>query len=299
MKYDIDKILKRLNLEIISTSGTERYLCCPFHEDSDPSFSINSETGLWICFAGCGEGNLFKFVQDFLGLKGHEVKDWLAGSTQAVTSSMLRKKFDALVGKESQKEIPQQVNYWNEEMLRPYHKYPMPSYLSKRGFTEVTLERWGIGYHKAAKELVIPVYSPEAELLGVVKRSIEGHKYANSLGLDKSKVLFGSHLTRGSRSICVVEGCLDAMWCDQYGIPAVALLGCSISENQIRLLLEHYRLAILCLDNDEAGRYGTEVIKRKLKGRMAFKEVRLPEGFKDVQEVDGRKLEGFVNSLSY
>ncbi len=30
---------------------------CPFHNDKQPSFSFNSETGLWKCHAGCGQGN--------------------------------------------------------------------------------------------------------------------------------------------------------------------------------------------------------------------------------------------------
>ena len=35
---------------------------CPFHNDHHPSFSINLETGLWFCHAGCGGGDVFTFV---------------------------------------------------------------------------------------------------------------------------------------------------------------------------------------------------------------------------------------------
>jgi DNA primase len=288
VKYDIDKILDRLNLEVVSVSGSERYLCCPFHQDSDPSFSINSETGLWICFAGCGEGNLFKFVQNYLGLKKNEVKDWLAGSSIQVTTTMLRKKFQALCVEEKAKTIV--PSYWNENMLKPYYKYPLPAYLSKRGFTEETLQKWGVGYHKSKKELVLPVYSPDGKLLGVVNRSIKGHRYSNSLGMDKSQVLFGSHLIVGLNSVWVVEGPLDAMWCSQYNIPAVALLGCSMSESQAKMLVEHHRVISLCFDNDEAGRHGVEAAKKKLRRRVGVREIRLPHKYKDVQEVVGEKL---------
>lgn len=30
---------------------------CPLHDDSKNSFSLNTDTGLWICYAGCGKGN--------------------------------------------------------------------------------------------------------------------------------------------------------------------------------------------------------------------------------------------------
>lgn len=31
---------------------------CPMHEDRRPSFAVNFERGCWVCFAGCGSGNL-------------------------------------------------------------------------------------------------------------------------------------------------------------------------------------------------------------------------------------------------
>lgn len=34
---------------------------CPFHNDSTPSFSINTEKGVWNCFSGCGSGGLIDF----------------------------------------------------------------------------------------------------------------------------------------------------------------------------------------------------------------------------------------------
>lgn len=38
---------------------------CPFHNDRSPSFSFNSETGLWKCHAGCGAGTYQMFLQMF------------------------------------------------------------------------------------------------------------------------------------------------------------------------------------------------------------------------------------------
>jgi len=36
---------------------------CPFHDDREPSFSANIETGLWKCHAGCGDGNARQFAE--------------------------------------------------------------------------------------------------------------------------------------------------------------------------------------------------------------------------------------------
>jgi DNA primase len=36
---------------------------CPFHEDTNPSLSVNPETNLWQCF-GCGMGgDVIRFIE--------------------------------------------------------------------------------------------------------------------------------------------------------------------------------------------------------------------------------------------
>ena len=42
--------------ELNTRRGGNISVQCPFHEDSNPSFSVNPSQGLWKCFAGCGEG---------------------------------------------------------------------------------------------------------------------------------------------------------------------------------------------------------------------------------------------------
>ncbi len=50
-------------MEIKSTAGKYHKCLCPFHDDSDPSLSFNSETGLFKCF-GCNEsGDAFHFYK--------------------------------------------------------------------------------------------------------------------------------------------------------------------------------------------------------------------------------------------
>ena len=36
-------------------------ILCPFHSDNVQSCAINLDKGVWICFAGCGQGSLFGF----------------------------------------------------------------------------------------------------------------------------------------------------------------------------------------------------------------------------------------------
>ena len=49
--------------------GHEKMVCCPFHNDSNPSLSVDHENGLWHCF-GCGKGgDVITFVMEKHGLE--------------------------------------------------------------------------------------------------------------------------------------------------------------------------------------------------------------------------------------
>lgn len=42
--------------------------CCPFHNETNPSFAIYTATNTWNCFAGCGSGDVISFY-----MKLHDV----------------------------------------------------------------------------------------------------------------------------------------------------------------------------------------------------------------------------------
>jgi hypothetical protein len=47
---------------------------CPFHDDGDPSFTINFDKGVWFCHAGCGGGGLISFEEKFSGCTHEQAK---------------------------------------------------------------------------------------------------------------------------------------------------------------------------------------------------------------------------------
>lgn len=62
MKYDFASFLV-----VVRKVDGEVHARCPFHDDFRPSFSANTETGLWICHAGCGQGHFAQFLQMIAG----------------------------------------------------------------------------------------------------------------------------------------------------------------------------------------------------------------------------------------
>ena len=48
-------------------------ISCPFHDDRRVSCSLNLDLGLWICFAGCGQGSLKGFIFKLSGKSWEEL----------------------------------------------------------------------------------------------------------------------------------------------------------------------------------------------------------------------------------
>jgi putative DNA primase/helicase len=55
----------RLQGRLLHKSGDDYTTNCPFHDDTLPSLAINTEKGVWICFAGCGSGGILQFERRF------------------------------------------------------------------------------------------------------------------------------------------------------------------------------------------------------------------------------------------
>ncbi len=73
---EIEEIKRRLDIVSIvqeyvpnlKRSGRNYFGLCPFHSEKTPSFSVNSELGLFKCF-GCGEGgDVIAFLEKIEGL---------------------------------------------------------------------------------------------------------------------------------------------------------------------------------------------------------------------------------------
>ena len=73
----------------------------------------------------------------------------------------------------------------------------------------------------------------------------------------QARPLYGADALRGDGRIVLVEGPADVLTLQQWQTPAVALLGTSLSPEHVPHLQRHKTL-FLALDNDDAGREGTQ-----------------------------------------
>lgn len=84
---DRDKVLESIELEeVINTflpgqlkkKGANLMMCCPFHNERTPSFSVSPARGIYKCFS-CGKGgNAITFLTDHEGMSYPEAVKWIA-----------------------------------------------------------------------------------------------------------------------------------------------------------------------------------------------------------------------------
>ena len=272
---DWTDILQKIDVDV--PLGEEQFnIECPFHKDDKPSLSINTKKGVWICFAGCGQGSLKSFIRKHTGWSAREILNFLAENSDGYDpAKMFELNTPAPLG------LPAL-----EEKVFPYKQYVVPKWIFDRGFDKFTLNRWGCGI-TPSNGLVIPAHNKDAKLVGwIIRREFGIPKYVYAKGFKKSHILFGQPLVDTSNAVCITEGALDAMWLNQLGYQAVALLGMQMSKVQEDLIVGlPSKEIILCLDNDNAGKKGRDYILTRLRGRVNISYLKLPNQYKDVQEV--------------
>ena len=100
-------------------------------------------------------------------------------------------------------------------------------------------------------------------------------------GFHKSIELFNLHRVKARRHLVVVEDFFGTIALHAHRLPAVGLMGSSISEAQIALLIEHcpaLRFVTLMLDGDEAGQKAGDIIAARLAKHWWTRIVVLPAG---------------------
>ncbi|MFO1152038.1 MAG: CHC2 zinc finger domain-containing protein [Rhodospirillales bacterium] len=178
---------------------------------------------------------------------------------------------------------------------------PAHPYLVERGLGPEIVEAFGLGYSNRGMmkgRICIPIHNETGELVAYAGRWAgdegwpEGEdKYRLPPNFRKSHVLYNLNrisdpsycprsLPLGWDRACVVlvEGFFSVFRLHALGVPAVALMGCSISEQQVALLTGHSTRVIALFDGDAAGRKARNEVVPLLADRLFVHAPLLPEG---------------------
>lgn len=269
---DIELVLEALGV-LFQTNGHEANALCPGHiknvgkQDHSPSWWINLDTGMHICFS-CGyKGNLLHLICD---VQGFYLPSWNDSYDYDYKTAEEWLKTVAEVSMEVLAERLANIPTYIHELPKPVPMSearlaifvdPSQDELDKRNITLESAQVYGVLWDSVKKNWILPLREPHFNnLMGWQEKGTINRTFMNRpAGLQKSKTLFG---IENQNELCtiVVESPLDCLRLYSVGVVgAVAICGSSVSEEQIRLL-RYSQKVIVAFDNDAAGNKASKEI---------------------------------------
>lgn len=281
----ITTLLERESIDF-KRIGREAVTLCPWHNDKNPSLTVNDEKGFCYCFVCQGGSDGIGFIQERLGLSFSEAVIRIARSNDIEV--IYEDLNPELAAKEAKRrvELMNQVNKEHEsyrKFLKDTRAERIREFLEARNIEPATSKQFELGYCPRGffgDRVTVPIHDHRGTLVGFTGRATRDGvkpKYKNSENseyFDKSKIVFNEHragiYAREADSLIFVEGHLDVIALWQYGIKnVVALQGtASPSESIVNRLARKTKRFILCFDADEGGLKATEAFI-KVAGPMA------------------------------
>lgn len=277
----------------LKRSGRNSVGICPFHDDRNPSMSVNSQMGIFHCFSCKAGGNAIKFIMEYEKISYPEAIEKLAASV-GFTLEYENNHFGET--KKESKKILELLNGYYQNLL--YSNQEALNYLYSRGITDELIRKFGIGWAPASQNTIrlleneeiepsealnvgaikqnergfyasfteritFPICNHTGRLVGFGGRTISNHpaKYVNSPQcsvFDKSRIFYAFDLAKKSaydkKELIITEGYMDVIMLHKAGFTnAVAVLGTALTELHLPLIKRGNFKVILSFDGDSAG----------------------------------------------
>ena len=168
---------------------------CPFHNEKTPSFNVNEEKQIFMCF-GCGlGGDVFKFIMQIEHLSFPEAVRFLAERYQialptvAVSSAVAPTSGADVL----RKAMAEAVALYQQCLLNTQEGKSSLKYLHDRGITNETVERFRLGFSPPGGNYLVQLlqkkgFSAQAlEECGLGKRSEDGNRFYDSF---RGRIMF-------------------------------------------------------------------------------------------------------------
>lgn len=199
----------------------------------------------------------------------------------------------------------------NEAKKFTYEKYYQPSeWLSARGFSPETLERYGVGLYDNPKRqsaykgkiLIRLQRFSDGATTGYLARDARpaeergaDPKYIAPAGLHKSLELWGAWQLKDQapiRVLYVVESPFACMHFTQLGFPCVALLGWCCSPPQLEILSQLAKGVVLLVDRDKSKEVAPYV--HAISKELWVKSPELPAGIDDPEQLTEEQIKSLT-----
>jgi DNA primase len=303
--------------------GHEYVTHCVWHQDTNPSLTINDDKGFCFCHVCREGGDAIKYLERKDGLSFPDAVD-LAASILGIqvekenVDPVLEAKRHAARAAHKERLEKEQLKYKNN--LRDSRAGRIRDILKDRGLTPEASKEFGIGYSSAGffgGRITIPIYDHRKQLVGWTGRSTKSReeepaKYKNSAEDDlfqKKFLVFNEararEAGREAGSLIFVEGHLDVVSLWQHGIAnVVAMQGTGAPDPAtLERLARSVPNFVLCFDGDEGGKSATGKFisaagPMARRGEVQISVVQMPQGQDPDEIVREQGTAAFYNLIA-
>jgi len=207
MPFYSDSILDEVRSSVNIVSVVSEYLAlkkrgrnhvarCPFHNEKTPSFNVNEEKQIFMCF-GCGlGGDVFKFVMQIENYSFPEAVRFIAerhGITLPEVTAQSTTTGSATGKDILRNAMAEAVDMYHRCLLESKEGVTAFKYLQERGITKETIARFGLGYSPEGGNALIQRmktkgFTPQVlGECGLVKRSDDGNRFYDAF---RGRIMF-------------------------------------------------------------------------------------------------------------
>jgi len=162
--------------EVVALKKTgKNYLgLCPFHSEKTPSFSVSPEKQIFYCF-GCGEGgNIFSFLMKQEGVTFPEAARALSRryGIELPTRTMSPEQKRRMSQREHLLAVNKQaMDFFHDFLLKAPGGEKARAYLSGRGLTAESIERFKLGFAPKSWDRLLQFFSQKGIPLNLIEKS--------------------------------------------------------------------------------------------------------------------------------
>ena len=268
---------------------------CPLHEESQPSFYVNTRKNVFYCH-GCGQGgDLIRFVQLWRGLSFRQSLACLDPeiAPEADFSALLEQA--AALYRQQLDNYPEARSYLSKRglqdptLIRELDIGYAPGgilrrHLTAQGYSFDVLRRLGLinahGADALYQRIVFPLHRDE-RVVNLYGRSI-GSAFAHRFLPGGKGGLYAWEKVRNCSEVILVEGLFDYAAVRQAGFSnATCSLGTHLNDTQLRQLCEGDRTVYVTFDidqNQSGQQAADQLVHRLVVHGISARRVLLPEG---------------------
>ena len=278
----------------LTKKGKNYFGVCPFHDDTNPSMSVSSDKQIYKCFSCGASGNVITFVMEYENVDFREALSILAkragisfntGNVKNTSTKfdkyykmydlalkLYQNNINSHLGKNAIEYLEKRKI--SKDLIKEFKiglaidKDALTKVLTKKDYSTIEMEKYGLGtgYNDLYfNRIMFPLFDTNNRAVGFSGRiynTSEGSKYINTKEtpiFKKGELLYNYYNAKDhvrlSKNVILVEGFMDVIRLYSVGIKnVVALMGTSLTKEQINLLKRLSTNIYISLDGDSAGK---------------------------------------------